>query len=146
MAAEPPFPKGLLQIFSLLQIPLCISSCFHQVNCSYFALLNVWNSARICLSHHQFLNFLYGHSPWHPFLVIFYPLTEATETMYCLKNWKSFQFIWQAWEIQSLKGIDRTFELRGEIRLIWTVKTNWRLGNFFSFILKGHHHKISKKP
>ncbi len=22
--------------------------------------------------------------------------------------------------------------------------TNWRLGNFFYFILKGHHHNISK--
>ncbi len=43
-------------------------------------------------------------------------------------------------------GIDRSFELRGEIRLIWSVMTNWRLGNFFYFILKGHHHKISKKP
>jgi hypothetical protein len=45
-----------------------------------------------------------------------------------------------------LKGIDRSFELRGEIRLIRSVMKNWRLGNFFYFILKGHHHKISKKP
>ncbi len=34
----------------------------------------------------------------------------------------------------------------GESSLIWSVMTNWRLGNFFYFILKGHHHKISKKP
>ncbi len=45
-----------------------------------------------------------------------------------------------------LKGIDRSFELRGERRLIWSIMTNWMLGNFFYFILKGHHHKISKKP
>jgi hypothetical protein len=32
---------------------------------------------------------------------------------------------------QELKGIDRSFELRGEIRLIRSVMTNWRLGNFF---------------
>jgi len=44
-----------------------------------------------------------------------------------------------------LKGIDRSFELRGESRLNRFVMTNWRLGNFFYFILKGHHHKISKK-
>ncbi len=43
------------------------------------------------------------------------------------------------------KGIDRSFELRGESRLVWSVMTNWRLGNYFYFILKGHHHKISKK-
>jgi hypothetical protein len=46
----------------------------------------------------------------------------------------------------TLKGIDRSFELRGESRLIWSVMTNWRLGIFFYFILNGHHHKISKKP
>jgi hypothetical protein len=45
-----------------------------------------------------------------------------------------------------IKGIDRSFELRGKIRLNRFVRTNWRLGNFFYFILKGHHHKISKKP
>jgi hypothetical protein len=44
------------------------------------------------------------------------------------------------------KGIDRSFELRCEIRLNRLVMTNWRLGNFFYFILKGQHHKISKKP
>jgi hypothetical protein len=44
------------------------------------------------------------------------------------------------------KGIDRSFELRGEIRLIRSVMTNWRLGNFFYLILSGLHHKISKKP
>jgi hypothetical protein len=45
-----------------------------------------------------------------------------------------------------VKGIDRSFELRGEIRLIRSVMTNWRLGNFFYLILNGLHHKISKKP
>ncbi len=44
------------------------------------------------------------------------------------------------------KGIDRSFELRCEIRLNRFVMTNWRLGNFFYLILKGQHHKISKKP
>ena len=44
------------------------------------------------------------------------------------------------------KGIDRSFELRGESRLNRFVMTNWRLGNFFYFTLKGFHHKISKKP
>ncbi len=45
-----------------------------------------------------------------------------------------------------LKGIGRSFELRGKIRLIRSVMTKWRLGNFFSLILNGLHHKISKKP
>ena len=45
----------------------------------------------------------------------------------------------------SFKGIDR-FELRGESRLIRSVITNWMLGKFFYLILKGLHHKISKKP
>jgi hypothetical protein len=45
-----------------------------------------------------------------------------------------------------VKGIERSFELRCEIRLNRFVMTNWRLGNFFYFILKGQHHKISKKP
>jgi len=45
-----------------------------------------------------------------------------------------------------VKGIDRSFELRGNIRLIRSVMTNWRLGNFFYVILKGLHHKMSKKP
>ncbi len=44
------------------------------------------------------------------------------------------------------KGIDRPFELRGESRLIRSVITNWMRGNFFYLILKGLHHKISKKP
>ncbi len=48
------------------------------------------------------------------------------------------------WEIDEI--IDRSFELRGESGLIWSAMINWRLGNFFYFILKGHHHKISKKP
>jgi hypothetical protein len=42
------------------------------------------------------------------------------------------------------KGIDRSFELSSEIRLIRSVMTNWRLGNFFYLILNGLHHKISK--
>jgi hypothetical protein len=46
----------------------------------------------------------------------------------------------------NLKGIDRPFELRGESRLIRSVITNWMLGKFFYLILKGLHHKISKKP
>jgi hypothetical protein len=45
-----------------------------------------------------------------------------------------------------VKGIDRSFELRGKIRFIRSVMTNWRLGNFFYLILNGLHHKISKKP
>ncbi len=45
----------------------------------------------------------------------------------------------------TFKGIDRSFELRGGVRLIRSVMTNWRLGNFFYVILKGLHHKISKK-
>ena len=45
-----------------------------------------------------------------------------------------------------VKGIDRSFELRGEIRLIQSVLTNWMLGNFFYLILNGLDHKISKKP
>jgi hypothetical protein len=44
------------------------------------------------------------------------------------------------------KGIDRSFELRGKIRYIRSVMTNWRLGSFFYLILNGLHHKISKKP
>jgi hypothetical protein len=50
------------------------------------------------------------------------------------------------YENKRVKGIDRSFELRCEIRLNRFVMTNWRLGNFFYFILKGQHHKISKKP
>ncbi len=46
----------------------------------------------------------------------------------------------------NLKGIDRSFELRREIRLIRSVMTNWRLGNFCYLILNSLHHKISKKP
>ena len=46
---------------------------------------------------------------------------------------------------KKLKGIDRPFELRGESRLIRSVMINWSLGYFFYLILKGHHHKISKK-
>jgi hypothetical protein len=46
----------------------------------------------------------------------------------------------------NIKGINRSFELRGESSLNRFVMTNWRLGNFFYFTLKGFHHKISKKP
>ncbi len=35
------------------------------------------------------------------------------------------------WTNVDFKGIDRSFELRGKIRLIRSVMTNWRLGNFF---------------
>ncbi len=35
------------------------------------------------------------------------------------------------------KGIDRSFELRCEIRLNRLVMTNWRPGNFFLFHFKG---------
>jgi hypothetical protein len=35
------------------------------------------------------------------------------------------------------KGIDRSFELRGESRLNRFVMTNWRLGNIFLFHFKG---------
>jgi hypothetical protein len=45
-----------------------------------------------------------------------------------------------------LKGIDRPFSGRVESRLIRSVLVNWRLGKFFYLILKGLHHKISKKP
>ncbi len=38
--------------------------------------------------------------------------------------------------LRILKGIDRSFELRGESRLIWSVMTNWRLSNFFNFVLR----------
>jgi hypothetical protein len=31
-----------------------------------------------------------------------------------------------------MKGMDRPFQLRGKSRLIRSVITNWRLGNFFS--------------
>ncbi len=56
-------------------------------------------------------------------------------------NISSVEASWKAF-----KGIDRSFKLKGESRLIWSVMTNWRLGNFFYFILKGHHQKISKRP
>jgi len=49
------------------------------------------------------------------------------------------------WLEYTFKGIDRPFELRGESRLIRSVMINWSLGYFFYLILKGHHHKISKK-
>jgi hypothetical protein len=63
------------------------------------------------------------------------PLSKTTE-----KNRESAEIV-----CNLIKGIDRSFELRCEIRLNRFVMTNWRLGNFFYFILKGQHHKISKK-
>jgi hypothetical protein len=44
-----------------------------------------------------------------------------------------------------LKGIDRPFQGGVKSSLIRSLFINWRLGNFFSLILKGFHHKISKK-
>ncbi len=41
-----------------------------------------------------------------------------------------------------VEGIDRSIKLRGANRVIWSVMR--RLGNFLYFLLKGHHHKISK--
>jgi hypothetical protein len=46
----------------------------------------------------------------------------------------------------ALKGIDRPFQGGVKNSLIRSLFINWRLGNFFSLILKGFHHKISKKP
>ncbi len=45
-----------------------------------------------------------------------------------------------------LKGIDRPFRRGVKSSLIRSLFINWRLGNFFLLILKGFHHKISKKP
>jgi hypothetical protein len=45
-----------------------------------------------------------------------------------------------------LKGIDRPFRGRVKSSVIRSLFINWRLGNFFLLILKGFHHKISKKP
>ncbi len=76
-----------------------------------------------------------------------FPVTAeqvVINTKYGIKLYKSKQKKLAAG--LKVKGIDRSFELRGEIRLIRSVMINWRLGNFFYFILKGHHHKISKKP
>jgi hypothetical protein len=44
------------------------------------------------------------------------------------------------------KGIDRPFRRGVKSSLIRSLFINWRLGNFFLLILKGFHHKISKKP
>jgi hypothetical protein len=47
----------------------------------------------------------------------------------------------------TLKGIDRPFRRGVKSSLIRSLFINWRLGNFFLLlILKGFHHKISKKP
>ncbi len=47
----------------------------------------------------------------------------------------------------NIKGIDRPFQGGVKSSLIRSLFINWRLGNFFlSLILKGFHHKISKKP
>jgi hypothetical protein len=48
-----------------------------------------------------------------------------------------------------LKSIDRSFELRGEIRLIGSEMRLEETGGsaiFLNLILNGLHHKISKKP
>jgi len=45
-----------------------------------------------------------------------------------------------------LKGIDRSFRRGVKSSLIRSLFINWRLGNVFFLILKGFHHKISKKP
>ncbi len=74
--------------------------------------------------------------PDHP-LVVHYSSNRPTES-HPVSRFSKLYYI--------LKGIDRSFELRGEIRVNRFVRTNWRLGIFFYFILKGHHHKISKKP
>ncbi len=50
-----------------------------------------------------------------------------------------------AWK-KVFKGIDRPFPGGVKSNLIRSLFINWRLGNFFLLILKGFHHKISKKP
>jgi hypothetical protein len=47
--------------------------------------------------------------------------------------------------VQNPTGIDRPFQGGVKSSLIRSLFINWRLGNFFSLILKGFHHKISKK-
>jgi hypothetical protein len=47
---------------------------------------------------------------------------------------------------KNIKGIDRPFRGWVKSSLIRSLFINWRLGNFFLLILKGFHHKISKKP
>ncbi len=54
-------------------------------------------------------------------------------------------FIFWDWKGRSFKGIDRPFQGGVKSSLIRSLFINWRLGNFFSLILKGFHHKISKK-
>jgi hypothetical protein len=48
--------------------------------------------------------------------------------------------------IKEFKGIDRPFWGEVKSSLIRSLFINWRLGKFFLLILKGFHHKISKKP
>jgi hypothetical protein len=63
------------------------------------------------------------------------------------KNFVPISTQWlQRSELNIFKGIDRPFELRGVSRLIRSVITKWMLRKFFFLILKGLHHKISKKP
>jgi hypothetical protein len=47
---------------------------------------------------------------------------------------------------RQFKGIDRSFRRGVKSSIIRSLFINWRLGNFFLLILKGFHHKISKKP
>ncbi len=57
------------------------------------------------------------------------------------------QHIYQATHARvDLKGIDLPFRRGVKGSLIRSLFINWRLGNFFLLILKGFHHKISKKP
>ncbi len=46
----------------------------------------------------------------------------------------------------NIKGIDRSFRRGVKSSLIRSLFINWRLGSVFFLILKGFHHKISKKP
>jgi hypothetical protein len=49
-------------------------------------------------------------------------------------------------QVGDIKGIDRPFRGKVKSSLIRSLFINWRLGNFFLLILKGFHHKISRKP
>ncbi len=74
-----------------------------------------------------------------------------------LVHYKSFNTLWSAKTAslnvllngeRSLKALTDHFGGGSGLRssLIWSLFINWRLGNFFLLILKGFHHKISKKP
>ncbi len=55
-----------------------------------------------------------------------------SRVIHCIQSKKLFKYL-----DRYNKGIDRSFKLRGKSRLIRSVMTNWRLGNYFYFILKG---------